>query len=284
MDSKSDKPIHPLDVRSQGSNYSSGQQDVPIHVMTAPRRKPVQQDGSLQLPLVQPVLTYVLLVTNLIVFVADILLGQALTNLGANYAPAIHNGEYWRLITSIFLHANLEHILANSVSLWLIGTQVERTYGYLRFAALYILSGLAGSVASLIFYPDTFGIGASGAIFGLIGAMLVFMVSNRQILANPMIRIIHIIIVIILNFYAVAAPASLDAEHQTIGYWAHIGGVVAGILLAWRLVPHYVVRFALDGRPERIDNTTPQESGWLWVGFIGAVLIGIIFFIIQMQR
>src|SRR5699024_1701991 len=90
------------------------------------------------------------------------------------------HGEWYRLITSLFLHYNFEHILMNMLSLFIFGKIVESIVGYCRFLIIYFVSGLFGKFASLSFNTDTVSVGASGAIFGLIGAIFAFMYIGKQ--------------------------------------------------------------------------------------------------------
>jgi rhomboid protease GluP len=129
-------------------------------------------------------LTYLFIGINLGLFVLMWLAGGmsvtganhfALVGFGAKENSLIDNqGQYWRLVTSIFLHIGFLHLFFNNYALWIIGQEIEKLYGSARFAALYMLTGIAGSVASYYYYPNTTSAGASGAIFGLFGALATF--------------------------------------------------------------------------------------------------------------
>ena len=93
---------------------------------------------------------------------------------GAKYNPLILEGEWWRLITPMFLHIGLIHLVMNSFALYYLGTAVERIYGRYRFLFIYLFAGFAGTLASFLFSPDSISAGASGGIFGLFGALLFF--------------------------------------------------------------------------------------------------------------
>jgi membrane associated rhomboid family serine protease len=92
---------------------------------------------------------------------------------GALYGPVVADGDWWRLFTAMFLHASLLHIAFNMLALWWFGSVVERSVGTLRYILIYVASGLAGSAGALIASPNAVTVGASGAIFGLLGALLV---------------------------------------------------------------------------------------------------------------
>jgi len=130
----------------------------------------------------QPVVTMTLIAINVIVFLIAALSGGGLTSGGRGelmmrgqlYGPAIaYGGEYWRLITSGFLHAGVFHLLMNMVFIWILGSQLEPALGRARFLALYFACLLCGSLGSLLIQPDVPVVGASGAAFGLLGAAIV---------------------------------------------------------------------------------------------------------------
>src|SRR4051812_49971100 len=97
-----------------------------------------------------------------------------LIGFGAKVNSSIDRGEYWRLVTPIFIHIGFLHIAFNSYALWIVGPQVEKLYGGSRFVILYVLTGIAGVAGSYFYHPLSQSAGASGAIFGLFGVLLVF--------------------------------------------------------------------------------------------------------------
>ena len=131
----------------------------------------------------------------------------------------ITHGEPYRLITGIFLHANIVHILFNMYALYIIGMQLESFLGKGKFLAVYLLSGLAGSMLS-IFMSTGFSVGASGAIFGLLGSLLYFGYHYRVYL-DTVIKS-QIIPLIVINLLIGLMPG--------IDNWAHIGGLIGGVL------------------------------------------------------
>jgi membrane associated rhomboid family serine protease len=140
------------------------------------------------------------------------------------YWPPITIIEPWRMITSMFVHStsSVFHILFNGYSLYILGTLVERLVGRGRFSALFLLSGVGGSVAVLWLSPSTAVIGASGAIFGLFGALFVIQRSFGG--ANT-----QLLIVLGLNLV-------LGFVVPGISWQAHIGGLLVGALVAWIFV------------------------------------------------
>lgn len=139
--------------------------------------------------------------------------------LGLKNNAAIQDGEYYRLLTSTFLHGDLTHLLLNMFSLWQIGPGVLSIYRIPGFLAIYILSGLGGSLASY-FYNANNSVGASGSIFGLIGALFSYSIlsSNFGLLNN-------LVLVVVLNFAFSLSPGS------RIDNFGHIGGLVTGIIV-----------------------------------------------------
>jgi membrane associated rhomboid family serine protease len=135
------------------------------------------------------------------------------------FGPAVANGDWWRLITSAFLHANLIHIAFNMYFLWFVGTAVEAALGRGRFLAVYLISGLAGSAGALVFTPTSPTVGASGALFGLLGAALVLERQRNFVLGGSALMLI--LINLILSF-----------SLSNISVGGHIGGLIGGILCA----------------------------------------------------
>ena len=177
--------------------------------------------------------TKVLIAINAIMFFADLLFGPrivaalgragSLADLTALVPAAVaDHGEYWRLVTSMFMHAGMFHILMNMWALWVVGEFLESTVGRWRFLVIYFGAGLAGSALVLIAsHPLVPTVGASGAIFGLFGALLVYSYFNRgrDFMAQQMLRSMVFIIVINLVFtFAV----------QGISWQGHIGGLLGG--------------------------------------------------------
>jgi membrane associated rhomboid family serine protease len=124
-----------------------------------------------------PYVTYALIAINVIAYVLQIVTGTSVNGRaggiyehGALYGPLVADGEWWRIFTAGFLHASPLHILFNMYILWYLGTLLEPAIGRLRFALLYVVSLVGGSLGALIVSPDAVTVGASGAVFGLMGA------------------------------------------------------------------------------------------------------------------
>ena len=145
----------------------------------------------------------------------------ALILLGANNRSLVLGGQVWRLLTSAFLHGNLLHLLVNMYSLWIIGSQVETYIGRWKFLVIYLLSAIMGSLFSIVFYANSISIGASGALFGLMGALLYFGYHYRLYLSNTLTS--QIIPIIVLNLLFGFTVPGIDNA-------CHIGGLIGGYL------------------------------------------------------
>lgn len=149
--------------------------------------------------------------------------GRALLLLGAKYGPLISNGQVWRLITCAFLHGGILHLACNMYSLYVVGPQVESIYGKVKFIIIYFLSAIGSSLFSFYFSPKTLSIGASGAIFGIFAALLVFVVKNRNRLNKGALN--NLIAVLALNLF-------IGLSSSTIDNFGHLGGLAIGIIVS----------------------------------------------------
>lgn len=177
----------------------------------------------------KPTATYSLILICILVFILMYILGNGsedtytLLKFGANLDVLTKNGQYYRLFTSMFLHIGIIHLLCNMYSLYIIGREVEIVFTKKKYLIIYLLSGIAGSILSLAFNHNTVCAGASGAIFGLLGALLYFGYYYRAYLGASVTR--SILPVVIINLIIGFASTGIDNA-------AHIGGLVGGILIA----------------------------------------------------
>lgn len=203
--------------------------------------------------------TSALIVSNLLVACAMFVVGAGLGHSsstvqmawGANFGPATKDGEWWRLATAMFLHFGALHLAMNMAALWDSGRLVERAFGPGRFAAIYFASGLTGNLLSLIVQGDrAVSGGASGAIFGIYGAFLVFLLLERRRLHPSDFRwmfwgaAIFSVITLILGLLI---PGIDNA--------AHFGGFVAGAMTGLALVP-----------PSVASNPSRRRAQWIVAG------------------
>ncbi|MFY9561089.1 MAG: rhomboid family intramembrane serine protease [Terriglobales bacterium] len=152
--------------------------------------------------------------------------GQDLVKWGANYGPYTVGGQWWRLLTCVFIHGGLLHIAFNMWGLWNLGSLAESLYGRWTFGFIYLITGVAASVASVVWNPNVLGVGASGAIFGIAGALIAsfslggFSLPRTQVTGT-------------LTSLVVFAVYSLvfGASSRGIDNAAHVGGLIAGLIL-----------------------------------------------------
>ncbi len=178
-------------------------------------------------------LTYAIIAVNVALYLLTALLSGSLIDMdmhilvekGALYGPlAIGEGEWWRLFSAMFLHGGMTHLLMNMFSLYLVGRGVEQYFSKTAYMMLYLFSGLIGGVVSLSMHPASVTIGASGAIFGIFGALAGFFLAYRdRIGSHTKAFMKDFAIVLGLNFFIGVAVPSVDMS-------AHIGGLVMGLI------------------------------------------------------
>ncbi|MFI6388741.1 rhomboid family intramembrane serine protease [Nonomuraea sp. NPDC050547] len=168
-----------------------------------------------------PYVTWAILAVNILVFGAQYLTGNAVTARLGMWPMGVAFGEqYYRLITAAFVHGGVFHILFNSWALYVVGPYLERAFGHVKFTAIYVVSALGGSTLGYwLDTPDTLTVGASGAIFGLFGA--IFVVGRKL---NMDVRGIAVLIVI--NLVITFLPGF------NISWTGHVGGLITGSALA----------------------------------------------------
>ncbi len=150
---------------------------------------------------------------------------QTLVDMGALYGPlTVLKGEWWRLFTAMFLHGGMTHILMNMFSLYLIGRGLDMYFEKKAYVSIYLFSGLLGGLASLYIHPNSVGIGASGAIFGVFGALAGFFLAHRHKIAPQSKAFMKDFgIVLGLNLVLGLSMPSIDVS-------AHIGGLLVGLI------------------------------------------------------
>ena len=187
--------------------------------------------------------------------------GQVLVNFGAKFNPyIIHQHEYYRFLTPIFLHIGLEHILFNSVFLYMIGRQMEYEIGHWRFLAVYLLSGVMGNLASFAF-SSSISAGASTALFGLMGAVVYLSRKHGYIRSFRQMGVQYaglLIINIVLGFI-----------NSAVDNYGHLGGLVGG----------YLVMTAISFRGDRLTKPASRIAG-----IVAYFVIAILLFALGMKR
>lgn len=179
--------------------------------------------------------------------------------LGSDYTPLTAGGEWWRLLTSIFLHFGMLHLAFNMWALWVNGVLAERLYGSARYLTLYLVAGVAGSITSFLWHPFVNGAGASGAIFGVLGALFAYFLRTHSGVPKSVLKAQRnaagiFIVVSLLN----------AARVRGIDNAAHLGGVAAGFVMAWLLYR------PLDVKRDEHDWT------WQWVRVVTVVVASVL--------
>ena len=233
---------------------------------------------SLRLPLAKPVVTNVLLGLIALGFLAEVIIGRSPMDIpvgasitaGAQVNSLIAGGDYWRLLSAVFLHAGVMHLAFNGWALFSVGRDMEALLGSGWFTAVFLISGLAGNVAYYLLGPNVPSLGASGAIFGLIGAEAAFFLRNRPLLGRfGRQRLGNLAIMIGINLvFGFTVPG--------INNIAHLGGLLAGFGLGWVLAPRYEVRWTLvESAPVgMMFDLTPKRTRWLGAAAVVLVLLG----------
>lgn len=249
------------------------------HSQSAPPARPNTQTTKSRPSIKQFPGTYSLIAITLVVFLGQFLSIELfqfdwLLEMGAKSGPEILSGEIWRFITPIFLHVTIPHVLINMYSLYAIGPAVERFFGTARFVAVYLLSGIAGVILSLAFspYPSA---GASGAIFGLLGALGAFLYIHRGLFGRfGLIQLRQIVLVALLNLGLGLMPG--------IDNWGHLGGLLAGIALTLFLGPRFEAVWDSGENGRLVDQRPWDEVRVLFLaaaGFIAAIALVVVFFL-----
>ena len=194
-------------------------------------------------------LTYTIIVLNVLFYLVSAFYSRSLTemnlqvlvDLGALYGPlTVVKGEWWRLLTAMFLHGGMTHILMNMFSLYLIGRGAEMYFDTKSYISIYLFSGLLGGLASLYIHPESVGIGASGAIFGVFGGLAGFFLAHKDKIATHSKAFMKDFAIIIgLNLVIGFSIESVDVS-------AHIGGLVVGFIGGYMLSknPKFIVLYS----------------------------------------
>ncbi|XWS37784.1 hypothetical protein CRYUN_Cryun19dG0074900 [Craigia yunnanensis] len=198
---------------------------------------------------------------------------STLKKLGAlDWTKVVLNHQGWRLLTCIWLHAGVIHLLANMLSLVFIGIRLEQQFGFVRIGILYLLSGFGGSVLSSLFIRNNISVGASGALFGLLGAMLSELITNWTIYTNKAAALLTLLVIIAINLAIGILPH--------VDNFAHIGGFLTGFLLGFVLLP----------RPQNLPAGTRLKSKYkpyqyvLWLVSLVLLVVGFTVALVMLFR
>ncbi|CAL1385513.1 unnamed protein product [Linum trigynum] len=196
--------------------------------------------------------TNVLLAVNVLVFAAQIATDGKLLFMGAKVNSLIDRGEIWRLVTSSFLHSGFLHLMVNCYSLNSVGPTIESLIGPKRFLAVYFTSAIASSATSYWLCKGP-SVGASGAVFGLVGSLAVYVMRHKPMIQGGKQELQYIAQMIILNMV-------IGLLNPQIDNWGHLGGLLGGIATSWVVGPAWTLDYlSKDGRRVFIDRA-PLKS------------------------
>ena len=249
------KRPHPLERPEQ--RHPLEQSDPPPAGESSP---PAGAAPRVSLARAAPTLTQAALVIMIVLFALRALsptLDRQIQAAGWNLPQAVfQEGELYRLFSSIFLHASIWierwrgnaslnpigalHLLFNAYMLFHFGGALERILGHGRFALLFLLGGLSGSVLSaLTGNPCVPSLGASGAVFALIGAQLILLARNRRLFGRRGAAMLRQLLLWTLLNFGIGLASTLPGSAFRIDNWAHFGGLAAGLALAWAIIPRF---------------------------------------------
>ncbi len=260
---------HPLERQPMQQPAPSGQ--------TPPRQQMI-----LHIPTVRPTVMYALIVINVLVFLIRAIspaLDEQIFLWGANHpSDVVVHGEIYRLLTSMFLHAsiftarggyalqNSLHIIFNMYILYVIGRQVEQLFGHVRFAAIYLLGGLTGSVMSAVLSgADIYSVGASGAVFSVMAAQFIYLYQHRKLLGGRgRAQMQSLIFLAVINLF-MGALTGFGGAAILVDNWAHLGGIIGGLVLAWAIGPIFILRQHPEHPNELLGEDINPLKNRYWV-------------------
>lgn len=211
----------------------------------------------------KPIVTYVLVLINIAVFIFMSIFGGTydinnLITFGANYQPLVLSGQWYRLVTAMFIHIGLQHLLLNMLTLYFCGVFLEKIFGHFKFLIIYLLAGIGGNLLSIAFAPDVVSAGASTSIFGMFGMFIMMGVAFPNSNYFKTIKN-QFLMFVLLNFVFALLPNS------GIDIYGHLGGLIVGFLTA-----------LVISLPKSGDKLIIKKY---LLGFIGLILYLIIVFI-----
>lgn len=238
-----------------------------------PASGPGSYQGAPRQPMVRvgvpdsaPYVTYAIMAITVIVYVLQLasssVLGTDILILyGARINEAILAGELWRFLTPALLHGSIPHILFNMYALFIFGSGLERHFGHGRFFLLYVLGAFTGNVFSFLFSAG-YSVGASTAVFGLLGAEAIFLFQNRKLFAGQFGRAIqNVIFIAAINLFLGLQPG--------IDNWGHFGGLVGGLMFTWFAGPLWEI----EGIAPVLQMVDQRSSREVIVGAATVVLV-----------
>jgi rhomboid protease GluP len=225
-----------------------------------------QQMVRVAMPTRAPYVTYTLIAITVIFYLLQMasvaIMGtDILISYGARYNEAIQAGQLWRFITPALLHASIPHILFNMYALFSFGTGLERHFGHGRFLLLYVLGAYTGNVFSFLL-SGGYSVGASTAIFGLLGAEAVFLFQNRELFAGQFGKAIQNVLFIAIVNLIIGTQAGIDN-------WGHVGGLLGGLMFTWFAGPIWKI----EGVPPALHLVDQRSTRDVIVGAATVILV-----------
>ncbi|XP_009122358.1 RHOMBOID-like protein 3 isoform X1 [Brassica rapa] len=197
---------------------------------------------------------------------------RTLDKLGSlEWDKVVEKHEGWRLLTCIWLHAGVIHLAANMLSLVFIGIRLEQQFGFVRIGVIYLLSGIGGSVLSSLFIRNSISVGASGALFGLLGSMLSELLTNWTIYSNKIAALLTLLFVIAINLAIGILPH--------VDNFAHVGGFLTGFLLGFVLLARPQFKWlARENMPQgrRLTSKYKPYQYLLWLLSLALLVLGFV--------
>ncbi len=263
--------------------------------------QPPRQRVMLHIPSVKPTATYLLIALNVAIFLLRALsadVDEQVFLWGANHPPdVLLNGEYYRLLSSMFLHAsiygpsgglapaNFLHLFFNMYILYAVGTSLERLFGHTRFVIVYLLGGLAGSILSMLLGSfNSYSVGASGAVFAILGAEFVYLYHHRKLMGEAgRARRQSLLWFGVINL-AFGLLSTLQGSAMRIDNWAHLGGLAGGLILAWFISPILTLQAHPDHPGELLGVDTNPLARRYWIVSVYATVLVVLVFLGVLAR
>jgi rhomboid protease GluP len=241
-------------------------QEAPESNPTTPMNVAVRYEN----PAKRPVFTYIILVLTILTYIAQQLSTRIVgfdvpATFGAKVNELIIQGEIWRLVTPMVLHASLLHIGFNMYALVVFGHRLERVYGHTRFLLLYFLAGITGNLFSFYLTPGV-SIGASTAVFGLLAAEGIFIYTNRRFFPNATYALREIILILVFNIFIGFSTPQIDN-------WGHMGGLIGGLAFAWFAGP--LIQIKKEETAIRLYDTH-RDNRIFWISGIHLFVVALL--------
>jgi membrane associated rhomboid family serine protease len=187
----------------------------------------------------KPWVTYVLFGLNLLLWIVMVGAGvdaykpgnAAMVAWGANFGPLVSDGQWWRLLTAMFVHGDIFHLGFNLYFLWSVGRMCEQIFGRAAYTAVYLASGLLANLVAVVWQPDVISCGASAALFGVFGAFLAFALRRRNMLPEEFVRAVRFNAVLLIGMNLV-----IGLVVPEISIIAHVAGLLAGFGLGYLIL------------------------------------------------